>query len=60
MTKRKHRLYLDVTFNRRLSHREAAKATSAVLRRLDMAAQAVYLSDPELYVDKLEVKEIAK
>jgi len=60
MKKRKHRLYIDVTYSRPVGMREAAKGLDLVLReRLDLQKAPVWDYDNAPYIDKLVVTEKA-
>ena len=57
--KYKHRFYIDVTFSKPLSYREACKGLSLVLdTRLDLDAKPIWLADNSPYINKLSVSEI--
>ena len=57
-TRRKWRLWIDVTASRPLTRRDAAKGLSLVLNeQLDLDARPIWASDPETYVDRLAVIE---
>jgi hypothetical protein len=56
--KRKHRLYIDVTFSSPVSRRDATKGLQLVLKsRLDLEANSVWAYDKSPYIDKLTVIE---
>ena len=56
--RRKHRLFIDVTFSSAVSRRDATKGLQLVLdSRLDLAAKPVWAYDKSPYVDKLTVLE---
>ncbi len=58
MKKRKHRLYIDVTYSSAVGQREAAKGLRLVLDdRLDLASKPVWLYDNSPYIDKLVITE---
>lgn len=57
--KRKHRLFIDVTYSKPLSTRKAATGLAMVLReRLDLMAKPVWAYDGSPYIDKLIVTEV--
>lgn len=60
MKKRKHRLTIDVTFNRKLSYREAVKAFGMLLSKFGLSDNPIYSGDEELYMDKMAVMEIRR
>jgi len=56
--RRKHRLYVDVTFSSPVSRRKAAYGLRLVLDdRLDLQAKPVWAYDGSPYIDKLSIKE---
>ena len=55
MRRRKHRLYVDVTFSNPQTADDAARGLRIMLDRLDLAAAPVWVSLPATYVDKLVV-----
>jgi NRPS condensation-like uncharacterized protein len=54
---RKHRLYIDVTFDRKLNSRRAAKALRYKLSTLDLTTP-IYVSDKSPRVNKISVVEL--
>ena len=58
MTRRKHRLYIDVTFSQPISYRSAAKGLSLTLDKLDLQAKPVWLYDGSPYIDKITIVEV--
>ena len=58
MTKRKHRLYIDVTYSCPLTQREAAKGLQMTIDdRLDLAKGPVWFYDNSPYIDKIKIVE---
>ena len=58
MTRRKHRLYIDVTYSSKLTRRDAAKGLQLFLdSNLDIAKKPVWLYDNSPYLDKLQIVE---
>lgn len=56
--RRKHRLFIDITFSHAISMRDAAKGLQLVLdTRLDLQANPVWAHDASPYIDKLTVVE---
>jgi hypothetical protein len=58
MMRRKHRLYIDVTYSTKQTRRDAAKGLQLFLdTNLDIAKQPVWAIDPVSYIDKLKIVE---
>jgi hypothetical protein len=58
MTRRKHRLYIDVTYSSKLPPREAAKGLQLFLdSHLDLAKCPVWTYYDSLYIEKLQIVE---
>jgi len=58
--RRKHRLYIDVTYSKAVSYREAAKGLQWLLDwRLDLDKRPVWAYDGAPYVDKLTIVEVS-
>jgi hypothetical protein len=57
MKKRKHRLYIDVTYSQPVGMRDAAKGLQLTLERLDLDKTPVWLYDNSPYIDKLTITE---
>lgn len=56
--RRKHRLYIDVTFSKPITRRDAKYGLQLVLdTRLDLAAKPVWAHDNSPYIEKLSVLE---
>jgi hypothetical protein len=59
VVRRKHRLYIDVTFSKAVTTRSAGKGLQLVLdTRLDLARAPVWAYDSSPYIDKLVVVEV--
>ena len=59
MTRRKHRLYIDVTYSSKLPPREAAKGLQLFLdTHLDLANCPVWLYANSPYIDKVQIVEV--
>ena len=59
--RRKHRLYVDVTFSQGVSSRDAAKGLQLIIDwRLDLAASPVWDYEGSPYVDKISIVEKRK
>jgi hypothetical protein len=56
--RRKHRLYIDVTYSSPVARRDAAKGLQMVLNeRLDLQAKPVWAYDNTPYIDKVNITE---
>jgi hypothetical protein len=58
MKRRKHRLYIDVTYSKPVEYRKAAKGLELTLGKLDLDKEPVWLYDNSPYIDKLKVTEV--
>ena len=59
MKRRKHRLYIDVTYSTLVEYREAAKGLQLTLdSRLDLQKKPVWAHHNSPYIDKVTVTEI--
>lgn len=56
-SRRKHRLFIDVTFSSPITPRDAAKGLQLVLDNSDIDKRPVWSSDGSPYISKLNVVE---
>lgn len=59
-TQFKNRVIVEITTSHRLTEAEAAKAVSLLLDRVDTQAKPIWATLPNVYAEKLSVKEYGR